>query len=199
MLAAAGIHLRKLSCFVVLWQVCGEEIVSAALDGYNATILAYGQTGSGKTYTMLGTFWQRRCIGCSVVSLWAMEMIGVRSILIEEHVRILATTNVRAKPDTSMCQANKLPSDHPLAAVPTKRPDENGPLRNSQTILMQRPRFHVLGYVHQGNDTLMHPKKPRLQNSLSVSFQYSLSISFQYYSMLAANAENVVEVRCLSP
>lgn len=36
------------------YKICGEEIVSAALEGYNATILAYGQTGSGKTYTMLG-------------------------------------------------------------------------------------------------------------------------------------------------
>eukprot|EP00891_Asterochloris_glomerata_P001294 jgi/Astpho2/1294/e_gw1.00024.25.1_t len=35
-------------------QLCGREIVSSVLDGYNGTIMAYGQTGSGKTYTMTG-------------------------------------------------------------------------------------------------------------------------------------------------
>jgi len=29
-----------------------KDLLSKALEGYNATILAYGQTGSGKTYTM---------------------------------------------------------------------------------------------------------------------------------------------------
>jgi hypothetical protein len=31
-----------------------EELVEAAVDGYNVTIFAFGQTGSGKTHTMLG-------------------------------------------------------------------------------------------------------------------------------------------------
>lgn len=38
-----------------LFDVCGmEELVEAAVDGYNVTIFAFGQTGSGKTHTMLG-------------------------------------------------------------------------------------------------------------------------------------------------
>ena len=32
--------------------MCMKDLLSKALEGYNATILAYGQTGSGKTYTM---------------------------------------------------------------------------------------------------------------------------------------------------
>ncbi|KAG7668638.1 hypothetical protein KSW81_005397 [Nannochloris sp. 'desiccata'] len=36
-------------------RLCGiTQLLDAALDGYNATILAYGQTGSGKTYTIVG-------------------------------------------------------------------------------------------------------------------------------------------------
>lgn len=36
-------------------RLCGiTQLLDAALDGYNATILAYGQTGSGKTFTMSG-------------------------------------------------------------------------------------------------------------------------------------------------
>ena len=35
--------------------LCGiTQLLDAALDGYNATVLCYGQTGSGKTYTMSG-------------------------------------------------------------------------------------------------------------------------------------------------
>lgn len=34
--------------------MAGREVVTAFLEGYNATILAYGSTGSGKTYTMFG-------------------------------------------------------------------------------------------------------------------------------------------------
>ncbi|KAK9818001.1 hypothetical protein WJX72_005592 [[Myrmecia] bisecta] len=37
-----------------LHEVCGRDIVSSVLEGYNGTIMAYGQTGSGKTYTMTG-------------------------------------------------------------------------------------------------------------------------------------------------
>eukprot|EP00760_Papus_ankaliazontas_P030870 PhM_4_TR505/c1_g1_i1/m.78366/K10397/KIF6_9; kinesin family member 6/9 len=37
-----------------MFDGCGAEIVGAALEGYNGTILAYGQTGGGKTYTMMG-------------------------------------------------------------------------------------------------------------------------------------------------
>ena len=29
-----------------------QDIVEAALGGYNGTVMAYGQTGSGKTYTL---------------------------------------------------------------------------------------------------------------------------------------------------
>ena len=36
-------------------RLCGiTQLLDAALDGYNATIMAYGQTGSGKTFTMSG-------------------------------------------------------------------------------------------------------------------------------------------------
>ena len=36
-------------------RLCGiPQLLDAALDGYNATVLAYGQTGSGKTFTMAG-------------------------------------------------------------------------------------------------------------------------------------------------
>ena len=38
-----------------MFDICGmEELVEAAVDGYNVTIFAFGQTGSGKTHTMLG-------------------------------------------------------------------------------------------------------------------------------------------------
>jgi len=36
-----------------IFEEC-RSLVTAVLDGYNATIFAYGQTGSGKTYTMMG-------------------------------------------------------------------------------------------------------------------------------------------------
>lgn len=36
-------------------SLCGiPQLLDAAMDGFNATVLAYGQTGSGKTYTMSG-------------------------------------------------------------------------------------------------------------------------------------------------
>ena len=35
-------------------QVCAQDLVSAALNGFNSTVLAYGQTGAGKTHTMFG-------------------------------------------------------------------------------------------------------------------------------------------------
>ena len=35
-----------------LFQTVGQQLVSAAIMGYNGTLFAYGQTGSGKTYTM---------------------------------------------------------------------------------------------------------------------------------------------------
>lgn len=40
-------------------RLCGiTQLLDAAMDGYNATVLAYGQTGSGKTFTMSG-----ECVG----------------------------------------------------------------------------------------------------------------------------------------
>lgn len=34
---------------------CGiYQLLDAALNGFNVSILVYGQTGSGKTYTMIG-------------------------------------------------------------------------------------------------------------------------------------------------
>ena len=38
-----------------IFDVVGAPMVSAVLDGYNATIFAYGQTGSGKTHTIMGS------------------------------------------------------------------------------------------------------------------------------------------------
>ncbi len=36
-------------------RMCGiEQLVGAALVGYNVTVLVYGQTGSGKTFTISG-------------------------------------------------------------------------------------------------------------------------------------------------
>lgn len=37
---------------VTIFEECVLNLVDAAFEGFNATILAYGQTGSGKTYTM---------------------------------------------------------------------------------------------------------------------------------------------------
>lgn len=37
-----------------VYETVGEEAVSAAIEGYNSTVMAYGQTGAGKTYTMTG-------------------------------------------------------------------------------------------------------------------------------------------------
>lgn len=42
-------------CLQDVLRLCGiTQLLDAALDGYNATVLAYGQTGSGKTFTMSG-------------------------------------------------------------------------------------------------------------------------------------------------
>ena len=35
-----------------VYQHCVAPLVSACLEGYNATVFAYGQTGSGKSHTM---------------------------------------------------------------------------------------------------------------------------------------------------
>jgi hypothetical protein len=36
-------------------RLCGiTQLLDAAMDGYNATVMCYGQTGSGKTFTMSG-------------------------------------------------------------------------------------------------------------------------------------------------
>lgn len=35
-----------------IYDECVQDLVDAAFEGFNATILAYGQTGSGKTWTM---------------------------------------------------------------------------------------------------------------------------------------------------
>lgn len=35
-----------------IYDECVADLLSAAFEGFNATILAYGQTGSGKTFTM---------------------------------------------------------------------------------------------------------------------------------------------------
>ena len=32
----------------------GKQVLSNALDGFNACVFAYGQTGSGKSYSMMG-------------------------------------------------------------------------------------------------------------------------------------------------
>lgn len=38
-----------------LFNVCGmDELVEAAVDGYNITVFAFGQTGSSKTYSIIG-------------------------------------------------------------------------------------------------------------------------------------------------
>ncbi|KAI1900109.1 hypothetical protein AGOR_G00046640 [Albula goreensis] len=37
-----------------VYATCVQPLVSAVMDGYNATVFAYGQTGSGKTYTIGG-------------------------------------------------------------------------------------------------------------------------------------------------
>jgi hypothetical protein len=31
-----------------IYQLCGEDVITQTLDGYNVCVLAYGQTGSGK-------------------------------------------------------------------------------------------------------------------------------------------------------
>lgn len=38
-----------------IFQLCGVDVISQTLDGYNVSVFAYGQTGSGKSYTMFGT------------------------------------------------------------------------------------------------------------------------------------------------
>ncbi|RNF25716.1 putative kinesin [Trypanosoma conorhini] len=38
-----------------VYEECVQELVDAALQGANTTVLTYGQTGSGKTYTILGS------------------------------------------------------------------------------------------------------------------------------------------------
>ena len=38
-----------------IYAAIGRPLLSAALDGYNATLFAYGQTGAGKTHTVMGS------------------------------------------------------------------------------------------------------------------------------------------------
>ncbi|XP_042242970.1 kinesin-like protein Klp98A isoform X2 [Homarus americanus] len=38
-----------------IYEDLGTDVVSNALQGYNACVFAYGQTGSGKTFTMMGS------------------------------------------------------------------------------------------------------------------------------------------------
>ncbi|KAK3871433.1 hypothetical protein Pcinc_023420 [Petrolisthes cinctipes] len=40
---------------VQIYEDLGTDVVSNALQGYNACVFAYGQTGSGKTFTMMGS------------------------------------------------------------------------------------------------------------------------------------------------
>ncbi|KAK7073371.1 Kinesin-like protein kif16b [Halocaridina rubra] len=40
---------------VQIYDDLGTDVVSNALQGYNACVFAYGQTGSGKTFTMMGS------------------------------------------------------------------------------------------------------------------------------------------------
>ncbi|XP_050738525.1 kinesin-like protein KIF16B [Eriocheir sinensis] len=40
---------------VKIYDDLGTDVVSNALQGYNACVFAYGQTGSGKTFTMMGS------------------------------------------------------------------------------------------------------------------------------------------------
>lgn len=37
-----------------MFSAVAKDVVTSALDGFNATIFAYGQTGSGKTFTITG-------------------------------------------------------------------------------------------------------------------------------------------------
>ena len=57
--AAATVHSAHGPCAVAsqetVFDVCGQPMVEAVMEGYNVSILAYGQTNSGKTFTMMGT------------------------------------------------------------------------------------------------------------------------------------------------
>ncbi|XP_064647221.1 kinesin-like protein KIF9 [Lineus longissimus] len=37
-----------------MYETCAQDVVSAAIDGYNGTVMAYGQTGAGKTFSITG-------------------------------------------------------------------------------------------------------------------------------------------------
>ncbi|KAI3380357.1 hypothetical protein SNEBB_003322 [Seison nebaliae] len=47
-----------------------KNVVSAVMDGYNATVFAYGATGAGKTYTMLGTDENPGIMFCAVKDMF---------------------------------------------------------------------------------------------------------------------------------
>jgi hypothetical protein len=35
-------------------QVIGPELITAVLNGFNASLMAYGQSGGGKTHSLIG-------------------------------------------------------------------------------------------------------------------------------------------------
>lgn len=37
-----------------IFQLSGQHMVEAFLEGYNCSLFVYGQTGAGKTHTMMG-------------------------------------------------------------------------------------------------------------------------------------------------
>lgn len=46
---------KFISSFLVkVCSVLGDQVVSAAFEGYNNCVFAYGQSGTGKTYSMFG-------------------------------------------------------------------------------------------------------------------------------------------------
>ena len=49
------VHVFCLLSKVKIYDDLGTDVVSNALQGYNACVFAYGQTGSGKTFTMMGS------------------------------------------------------------------------------------------------------------------------------------------------
>lgn len=61
---AFDIFMSLLSFQEQIYEDLGTDVVSNALQGYNACVFAYGQTGSGKTFTMMGSQ------VCSSLYLW---------------------------------------------------------------------------------------------------------------------------------
>jgi len=108
----------------ILFSTTAADVVTAALDGYNGTIMCYGQTGAGKTFTMTGSTesYQNRGIIPRAISQLFKDIedrsdsaINVRisymEIYNETMFDLLSTLPASMKSTTQACQMQVIEDD----------------------------------------------------------------------------------------